>query len=193
MHRSPAAPFLACAAAVLACGPASAQEKPDDRQIAEAIAPAPAPLRDGASVLGWRSGERVWLREGEGPLVCLADDPTEEGFHVACYHRDLEPYMALGRRLRAEGRTPAEVREARLEAVRSGALALPPGPTALYSLTGPEGSFDPASGAAPEARGLFVLYVPGATGETLGLPEGPTEGPWLMGAGTPFAHVMVSR
>lgn len=62
--------------------------------------------KDGAKVLGYNSsGEIVTLREGNNGLVCLADDPNSKGISVACYSDKLEPYMARGRALIAEGKT----------------------------------------------------------------------------------------
>jgi hypothetical protein len=68
---------------------------------------------------------------------------------------------------------------------------MPRHPAVLYSLTGPADSFDPATGAAPKARPLFVVYVPFATGKSMGLSTTPAEGaPWIMHPGTPKAHIM---
>ena len=36
-------------------------------------------------------------------LICLADDPKIDALSVACYHKDLEPFMARGRELDADG------------------------------------------------------------------------------------------
>jgi hypothetical protein len=39
----------------------------------------------------------------------------------------------------------------------------------------------------------WVIYTPGATAETTGLPLTPGPGaPWLMFPGTPGAHIMIS-
>jgi hypothetical protein len=68
---------------------------------------------------------------------------------------------------------------------------MPSDPAALYSLTGPVDSLDPATGEVTGARRLFVLYVPFATGESTGLPTtGRVGEPWLMDAGTAKAHIM---
>lgn len=73
---------------------------PVDRQIAAAISPLPAPLRGSATVLGYTpAGKLVALREGSGDMICLADDPSQTQFHVACYHRSLEPFMARARHI----------------------------------------------------------------------------------------------
>jgi hypothetical protein len=97
--------------------------------------------------------------------------------------------MARGRELRAQGVTGDQVDSVRFREARSGKLKLPKEPAMLYSLTG--GTFDPATSSASGARPLFVIYVPFATAESIGISAVPTRGaPWLMGAGTPKAHIM---
>ena len=160
-------------------------------QIASAVLPLPAEHRAGATVLGYGAdGKLGTLRAGGGPFVCLASDPRMERFHVACYHKSLEPFMARGRALRAQGITAHErVDSARHAEVNAGKLKMPTQPAALYSLTG--GTFDPATGTAQGARPLYVIYVPGATAESTGISTQPAEGtPWLMFPGTPKAHIM---
>jgi hypothetical protein len=149
-------------------------------------------MRAGATVLGYApDGRFTRLRQGRGVLVCLASEPRAEQFHVACYHRSLEPFMARGRALRVSGVTDDRVDSVRFAEVRSGTLRMPSHPAVLYSLTGPADSFDPATGTAPKARPLFVVYVPFATGRSLGLSTTPVEGgPWIMNPGTPKAHIM---
>jgi len=161
---------------------------PLDSQIAAAVAPLPEEFRADATVLS-RDGSET-LRSGEGAFICLAHDPVGDRFHVACYHRSLEPFMARGRELRALGRA-AEVDSLRNAEIAAGDLAMPEQAAALYSLTGPMTSFDPATGAVTDARRLYVIYVPFATGESTGLPTRPQpNAPWLMDAGTPKAHIM---
>jgi len=166
---------------------------PEAKQVAAAVLPLPAEFRAGARVLGYRAGSPrlVTLREGAGPFVCLASDPAVARFHVACYHQSLEPFMARGRALRAQGVTGDRVDSTRFAEVRARKLAMPGQPAALYSLTGPAGSFDPATGAATGARQLFVIYIAGATAASTGLAAQPAEGtPWIMFPGTPKAHIM---
>src|SRR5258707_571179 len=77
------------------------------QQIASAVLPLPTEFRESARVLGYRAGnpKLVPLREGSGAFTCLATDPKQKDFHVACYHKSMEPFMARGRELRAEGVT----------------------------------------------------------------------------------------
>lgn len=161
-------------------------------QIAAAVLAAPEDRREGATVLGYDAdGALVTLREGSNDLVFLADDPKAEGVGVACYHRDLEPYMARGRELRAQG-VPDKLRgPARWKEVESGALKMPREPRMLYVLTGT--AFNAASGEIADAYLRWVLYVPFATGESTGLPTtGRVGAPWLMDAGTAGAHIMIT-
>lgn len=167
---------------------------PDAQQIAAAVLPLPAEFRADARVLGYHAGSArlVTLREGGGAFVCLATDPAVPRFHVACYHRSLEPFMARGRALRASGVKGERVDSVRFAEARSGRLAMPRQPAALYSLTAPEASaYDPATGTVTGARPLFVIYVAGATAASTGLTARPVEGtPWIMFPGTPKAHIM---
>jgi hypothetical protein len=97
------------------------QIPPAAEQVAAAVLPLPAEQRAGATVLGYASdGRLVTLRAGTGAMRCLADDPAQPTFHVACYHQGLEPFMARGRALRAEGVTGMQVDTVRFREVTSG-------------------------------------------------------------------------
>jgi hypothetical protein len=194
----PVATVLIIASAGAASAQAGSAAPPDavapaELQIRAAVAALPAQFRDHATVLGYRSaaGGLVQLRAGAGPFICLADDPKETRFHVACYHSSLEPLMARGRELRASGVTGAAVDSVRGDEAASGKLKLPTHPAALYSLTAQSGAPDAQTGLVAGARPLHVIYVPFATAESTGLATqaSPTQ-PWLMGAGTFKAHIM---
>ncbi len=163
-------------------------------QIAAAVLPLPAELRDGATVLGYRDTTAlIELRKGSNGMICLADDPAAAAFHVACYHQDMEPFMARGRALRDAGVKGEEVDSVRYREVAAGALPLPKGPSALWQMSGPPGSWDPMSNTVSGGRSLYVIYLPFATEATSGLPVIPQAAgqPWLMSAGTPKAHIML--
>jgi hypothetical protein len=150
---------------LVSASPITAQQKPVEEQIAEAVSALPEPMREGATVLAFVGGDSLSVvRMGLNMMICLADDPKIEGFHVACYHRDLEPFMARGRQLKAQGKTVTEVQDDRREEVEKGKLLMPTHPAALYSLTGPEGSFDQATGTAVGARALRHLRALGNGG-----------------------------
>jgi len=162
------------------------------RRISAAVAPLPQAFRATATVLGHpaRRGQLTTLRAGEGPFICLADEPGDARFHVACYHRDMEPFMARGRELRAQGHTE-DVDSIRYREAREQRLVLPRSPAALYSLTGAADSVTVTDAGVTGARSLYVVYIPYATPESTGLPAQPApNAPWLMFPGTPKAHIM---
>ena len=187
--------FVLFAAVMVPQTAACQQGKSDEREIAEAVSALPVPLRDGAEVRAFRGGELVMVRKGTNEMICLGDNPAEENWHVACYHKDLEPFMAKGRELRASGVIERpEIDAGRLAAIESGEITFPEHPTSLYSLFGSDDAFDPETGEAPTAGGLYVIYTPNATEESSGISaEGSRERPWLMFPGTPWSHVMIPR
>lgn len=161
-------------------------------QIAAAVMAAPAELRDGAAVLGYDSqGKLVKMREGTNELICLATDPAKPTFSVACYHKDLEPFMARGRELLAQNVTGPKRNEIRFKEVDEGKLTMPKAPRTLYVLTGT--SFDSATAKVENPYLRWVIYVPFATPESTGLSTKASEGaPWLMAPGTAGAHIMIN-
>jgi hypothetical protein len=164
-----------------------------EEQIASAILAAPEERRAGVAVLGYDAqGKLVTLRKGSNDLICLADKPGDNRFSVACYHKDLEPYMARGRELEAKGITGNDRNEKyRWKEVKEGTLQMPKEPRMMYVLTGK--GYDAASKTVTNASLRWVLYWPFATGETTGLSTKPKKGePWLMDAGTAGAHIMIS-
>jgi hypothetical protein len=172
----------------------SAQAKSDVRQIADAVSPLPEPMREAAAVRGYRGDGLVPLRDGTNGMICLADDPGREGFHAACYHQSLEPFMARGRALRAAGMGAEASDSVRLAELVAGSLAMPEAGAALYSLFHDDDTFDPSAGATAGLTGLYVIYLPHATEASTGISATPSrERPWLMYPGKPTAHVMIPR
>ena len=178
----------------LVASAAAAQDVPTPAtQIAGAVQAAPEDRRAGAKVLGWdAAGKIVTLREGTNDQVCVADNPKAEGFNVACYHKELDPFMARGRQLTAQGITEDQERDGtRWKEIDAGTLAMPKEARTLAVTTGK--SFDAATGEVAEAYTRWVLYVPHATGASTGLPlKGAPGVPWLMDPGTAGAHIMIS-
>jgi hypothetical protein len=181
--------FLTALAAV----PAAAQDAPKDAQIAQAVLAAPEDRRAQATVLGFAGGKVTTLRQGTNDMVCLADNPAADGFSVACYHKELEPFMARGRELTAQGITDDKVRDqTRYDEIKAGKLAMPKEPRMLYVMTAK--SYDAVANKAEGSYTRWVIYVPFATAESTGLatrPAGPGA-PWLMDPGTGGAHIMIS-
>ncbi len=164
-------------------------------QIKTATLSAPADQRAGAMVYGYDAdGNFVVLRKGTNELVCLADDPKQNGFQVSCYHKSLDPFMARGRELKKEGKSPKEILDTREAEVKVGKLVMPKGPTTLYVYYGPEEGYNRQTGEVTKAVFRYVIYIPYATAESTGLPTKPEAPgmPWLMDAGTHRAHVMIN-
>lgn len=182
---------------VVAGRPAAAQQPAAltaAQQIAAAVQPLPASLRDGAAVYGWQGGTLVPLRAGTNVMRCLADDSAKKNFHVACYHNELEPFMASGRELSARGMKREQVDSARKAQIAAKRWRMPAQPTMLYELFAGDGAVDAATGAINGAKLVYVLYMPYATEASSGLvlqgEQGPR--PWLMYPGEPWAHIMIT-
>lgn len=175
----------------------NAQENVPDKesQIAIAVMAAPENERAEATVMGYDAdGNLVKIREGSNNLICLSDNPDQEGFQCVCYHKDLEPFMQRGRELRAEGLNSGEVFDKREEEAKAGTLQMPENPSTMHLLEGGEGQIDEATGQLVGAKYRYVVYIPWATAESTGLPTAPMVpgGPWLMNPGTHRAHIMIS-
>ena len=163
--------------------------------LATAVLAAPEASRAGARVIGYdAAGELVTLREGTNEFICLADDPDKDGFSAACYHESLEPFMARGRELRAEGKSNQEIDAMREQEVESGQLTMGDTGSTLHVYSGPEARYDPATGEVAGASYRYVVYMPFATAASTGLPESPIapNHPWIMDPGTYRAHIMIS-
>ncbi len=170
---------------------AAAESPPPQRQIDLAVLAAPEEQRDACTVLGYDpSGKLIKLREGTNNLICLADDPNQSGFSVACYEKGLEPFMRRGRELRAEGKDEKTVFDTREAEVKAGTLKIPD-KSMLYVLTGTE---NPKTGEIEDQYLRYVIYIPYATPESTGIPLHPTGtgGPWMMDPGTHHAHIMIN-
>jgi hypothetical protein len=165
---------------------------PAETQIAAAVLAAPADRRAAATVLGYDAqGTLVTLRKGTNDQVCLADDPHDKAFSVACYHKDLEPYMARGRALVAQGVKGSAREETRWKEIEAGTLAMSREPRSLCVVTG--SGYDTATAQITEGYTRWVVYTPFATPESTGLSSTPVPGgPWLMYAGKAGAHIMIN-
>lgn len=164
-------------------------------QISTAVLAAPEALREKAMVYGYSDkGEFIVLRKGENEMVCLADDPTQGGLSVSCYHKDLEPFMERGRQLKKEGKSFQEIFDIRETEVKSKKLMMPAQPTSLFVFTAKDDQFNRATGEVKDGNLRYVVYIPFATSESTGLPLKPEAPgmPWIMDPGTHRAHIMIN-
>jgi len=189
---TPQAPPAPATTPAPAASSAPAAVAPAADQIAAAVLAAPADRRAGAAVLGYdEKGALVTLREGTNDQICLADNPKENGVSVACYHKDLEPFMTRGRALAAEGVKTADREDVRHKEIAAGTLKMAKEPRSLCVVSGT--AFDAATGKVADAYTRWVVYTPFATPESTGLSVTPVPGgPWLMYPGKGTAHIMIN-
>lgn len=163
-------------------------------QIRIATQAAPSEFREHSKVYGFDDqGNFVVLREGTNGYICLAPDPKMKTYYAYCYPESLEPFMARGRELIAEGRRK-ERDQIREEEFKSGKLFIPTQPSTLYGYWGSADKLDSSTGEMSDAKRRYVIYIPYAKAEDLGLSNKPNNLgiPWLMGEGTYKAHIMIT-
>jgi len=168
---------------------------PPEIQIKSALLAAPLEKRDSCTVYGYSADKQIiLLRKGTNELICLADNPDSPDFSVACYTKELEPFMQRGRDLRKQGIKDEQLFEEREKEVKTGTLQMPKQPAALYVYSAKEKDFDPKTGDVKNGYLRYVIYIPYATAASTGLPEKATaQGmPWIMNPGTHAAHIMIN-
>ena len=157
--------------------------------IAQAVLPLPDDLRAGATVYTYdkATGARQVLREGTNAVECQPKNP-DDGF-TWCYNKVTAPRRDLQAKLRAQKKTDKEIQDAVAEATKAGTIPPTPFGTMSYRLYGKK----------DRIQLLWVLSVPNATPESIGVSEGSQRDealkgqgvPWLMLPGTPGAHIMI--
>src|SRR6478672_4943833 len=176
--------------------PAAKHELPSaDIQIKTALLAAPQEKRDSCTVYGYSPDKQLMvLRQGTNEMICLADNPDDSGFSVACYVRDLEPFMKRGRELRKQGIKDQQLIDEREKEINAGTLQMPKQPAALYVYSADEKDFNPATGEVKNGYLRYVIYIPYATAASTGLPEKPSAPgmPWIMNPGKYVAHIMIN-
>jgi len=166
-----------------------------DIQIKSALLAAPLEKRDSCTVYGYSADKQlVLLKQGTNELICLADNPDEPDFSVACYVKELEPFMQRGRELRKQGIKDDSLFNEREKEVKAGTLQMPKQPAALYVYSAKDQDYNPATGEVKNGYLRYVIYIPYATVASTGLPEKPSADgmPWIMYAGTHSAHIMIN-
>lgn len=166
-----------------------------EAQLKTAVLAAPLQSKDSVTVYGYnQEGEFTMLRKGTNDMICLADDPTNPGFSVSCYHQSLEPFMARGRELKSQGKSFQEIFGMREAEVKSGELKMPEDGTTLFVYYLPEEQYNAAAGEVAGGHFRYVVYIPYATAESTGLPLSPAAPgmPWIMDPGTHRAHIMIT-
>lgn len=157
--------------------------------VTQATLPLPDDLKAGAAVVSYdpRSGRRTVLQEGSNTIECQPRD-AESGF-TRCYHEVQGARRALTARLQAEGKSADEIQEEMAAALAEGRVRASPMGSLSYRLYEED----------DRIRFLWILSVPNATAEELGMPTGSQRDnalagrglPWMMNEGTRGAHLMI--
>ncbi len=178
--------ILLAVAGLLISFQASAQSQ--SQIIAKALSPLPEDLRADATVYTYdeATGERITLKEGTNHVECRPTDA--EGF-TRCNPIYLRGRNDLSAKLQAQGLEGDALSAALQEAEDEGRIA----PRRFGSLS--YRRFD----TPDRIQYLFVVSLPNATPESLGMPTGPQRDnalagrgtPWMMRPGTPGAHLMI--
>jgi hypothetical protein len=146
---------------------------------------APPQMKDAATVIKWKSDYTYdTLRKGTNRLVCydLSGMPTHQPYTVEC--TSVANLDRVAQNLKLEAISDKDARQAAFDkAEKDGSRVKPEFGSMWIHLMG----------ADPDhARKHITVAVPGATAQSMGLPDnGRQGGIWIMNAGTTTAHLMI--
>ena len=148
----------------------------------KAVLALPANLRDGATVIKWKSDFTYdTLKKGTNPLVCydLSGWPKHQPFTVECTTMGNLDRVAQNLKFEAAGDKTKDMLDA---AEKDGTRVKPQYGSVWYHFMGAD---------QDHARMHMTIAVPGATTASTGLPDKAGQGGvWIMNAGTTTAHIM---
>jgi hypothetical protein len=161
---------------------AFAQTSPD---IDKALLAAPANLREGATVIKWKPDFTYeTVKKGTNRLVCYdrSGFPEQQPFSIEC--TSLGNLDRAAQNLKFEAAGDKAKTQAMIDAAeKDGTRVKPEFGSVWYHIAGAD---------KDHARPHMTIAVPGATTQSLGLPDnGRGGGVWIMNAGTTTAHLMV--
>jgi hypothetical protein len=152
--------------------------------IDKALLAAPANLRDGATVIKWNADFTYeTLKKGTNKLVCYdkSGQPEQMPYMIECTNLGNLDRAAQNMKFEAGG-DKAKTQAMIDAAEKDGTRVKPEFGSVWYHLMGPD---------AQHPRTHMTIAVPGATTQSLGLPDnGKAVGVWIMNAGTSTAHLM---
>ena len=170
-------------AALLVMSTNSFAQSPD---IDTPLLAAPGNLREGATVIKWKPDFTYeTLKKGTNRLVCYDRSalPAQQPFSLEC--TSIGNLDRTAQNLKFEAAGDKAKTQALLDAAeKDGTRAKPEFGSVWYNLTGPD---------RERARTHTTIAVPGATTQSMGLPDNPKAaqgGVWIMNAGTSTAHIM---
>jgi hypothetical protein len=168
---------------VVAVSASALAQAPDDA-IATALLAAPANLRDGATVIKWKSDFTYdTLKKGTNRLVCYdrSGFPEQQPLSVEC--TSIANVDRVAQNLKAEALGDKAKTQAMLDAEeKDGTRVKPEFGSVWYHAMGAD---------KDHVRMHMTIAVPGATTQSMGLPDKAGQGGvWIMNAGTTTAHIM---
>ena len=152
-------------------------------EIDTPVLAAPMNQRAGAMVIKWKPDFTYdVLRKGTNRLVCYdrSGQPGQQPFSLECTSVGNLERVAQNMRFEAQG----DKKQALLDAAeKDGTRVKPEFGSVFYNLSGP---------SRENTRSHTTIAVPGATAQSLGLPDNNKQGgAWIMNAGTSTAHIMI--
>jgi hypothetical protein len=170
--------FAGFSSAVLAQAPAPTSIDP-------ALLAAPSYLRDGATIIKWKPDFTYeTVKKGTNQLVCYdrSGFPEQREFSVECTVAGNLDRVAQNLKFESVG-DKAKTQALIDAAEKDGTRVKPVFGSVWYHLLGTD---------LEHARPHVTIAVPGATTQSLGLPDNPKQGGvWIMNAGTTTAHLMI--
>jgi hypothetical protein len=155
-----------------------------DESVERALAAAPRQMKEGATVIKWKPDNTYeTVKKGTNRLVCYdrSGEPGRQPFAVQCTSVANLDRVAQNRQF--EAMTDKAARQAAIDAAeKDGSRKKPEFGSVWLTMNGPD---------MAHARIHTTIAVPGATSQSLGLPDtGSQGGVWIMNAGTSTAHLM---
>jgi hypothetical protein len=179
MHRWLSGFVLAFASAVSSEQVLAQAKWTDAQKIANAMTAAPSFISEKAAIVEMQNGKPVTLRAGSNGWTCMPTNPAKEGNEPICMDDEFMSFMHAVQTKAA----PQVKRVALSYMIAPGA---PPGsntdPYAKKATPDNEWGYD----------GQHVMVVVTDPHALQGIPtKRQSGGPWVMWAGTPYAHLMV--
>jgi hypothetical protein len=165
------------------CAGAFAQA-PDQAAIDKVLMAAPRNLKEGATVIKWKADFTYeTLKKGTNRLVCYdkSGQPGQQPLSIEC--TSLGNLDRAAQNMKYEAIPDKKASQAAFDAAeKDGTRAKPEFGSVWYHLRGAD---------ADHTTTHMTIAVPGATAQTLGLPDtNKSGGVWIMNAGTTTAHLM---